>query len=222
MNLSKSKLFIQMTTLRKGAVIKSVKDITIGATLSLLLLNSSMVLQSCGDGDESDQSNQEEEAYKARPVVTYITETSKGEFKITDEIPVDSDAQAGAVVRYEDGRRDTLTVAQAQQLVKTDSTTKDYHNNPNQYHSRPHHRNSLSNALLWGGIGYMMGRNRSPQQYNETRERQYSSSAYINKETYAKSSAVHEGYHSHRRSMASRPSSSRGGFFSRGGRSFGG
>jgi hypothetical protein len=211
-----------MTTLRKGAVIKSVKDITIGATLSLLLLNSGMVLQSCGSDDESGQNNQEEEAYKARPVVTYITEVAKGEFKITDEIPVNTDAEAGAVVRYEDGRRDTLTVAQAQKLVKTDSTTKEYYNNPNQYHNHSHHRSSLSNALLWGGMGYMLGRNRSSQYYNESRERQYSSSAYANSGVYAKSSAMHEGYHSHRRTMASRPSSSRGGFFSRGGRGFGG
>ena len=214
---------ISMTTLRKGAVIKSVKDITIGATLTILLLNGSLALQSCGsnEGEASDQDNQEE-AYKARPVITYITEVAKGEFKITDEVPVDTDAEAGAVVRYADGRRDKLTVAQAQQLVKTDSTTKQYYTNPNQYHSQNHHHSSLSNVLLWGGMGYMLGRNRSPQYYNESRERQYSSSAYANSSTYAKSSAMHEGYHSHRRTMANRPSSSRSGFFSRGGRGFGG
>jgi hypothetical protein len=210
-----------MTILRKGALIKRVKDITIGATLGVMLLNGGLMLQSCGGGSD-DQENQEEEPYKARPVVTYITEMSKGEFKITDEIPADTEAQAGAVVRYLDGHRENLTVAQAQQLVKTDSTTKEYYNNPNQYHSHSHH-SSLSNVLLWGGMGYMLGRNRSPQYYNESRERQYSSGVYANKEVYAKSSGVHEGYHSHRRTMASRPSSSRGGFFSRGSsRGFGG
>jgi hypothetical protein len=202
-----------MTPKRKGAVVKTVKEITIGAALAVALLNGGMMLQSCGGSSKDDQ-EQKETSYKGRPVKTYITEVKPNEFKITDEIAVNSASEAGAIVRYFDGRRDTLTVAQAQNLVKTDSTTRDYYNNPNHYHSH-HHRSSLSNALLWGGMGYMLGRNNSPQYYNESRERQYSSGVYANSSVYARSSSIHDGYHSHRKSVASRPSSSRSGFFSR-------
>jgi hypothetical protein len=202
-----------MTPKRKGTVVKTVKEITIGAALTVALLNGGMMLQSCG-GSSEDDNEQKETPYKGRPVKTYITEIKPGEYKITDEVAVNSDAEAGAIVRYFDGRRDTLTVTEARNLVKTDSTTRDYYNNPNHYHSH-HHRSSLSNALLWGGMGYMLGRNNNSQFYNEGRERQYSSGVYANSSVYSRSSGIHDGYHSHRKSVASRPSSSRSGFFSR-------
>lgn len=210
-----------MTLKRNGAVIKTVREITIGAALSVALLNGGMMLQSCGGGSSSDDREQAEAPYKGRPVKTYITEMKPGEFKITDEIEVKNASEAGAIVRYFDGRRDTLSVAEAQRLVKTDSTTRDYYNNPNHYHTH-HHRSSLSNALLWGGMGYMLGRNNSSNYYNEQRERQYSSGVYANSSVYSRSSSIHNNYHSYRKSVASRPSSSRSGFFSRSGRSFGG
>ncbi len=203
-----------MTPKRKGTVVKTVKEITIGTALTVALLNGAMMLQSCG-GSSEDDNEQQETPFKGRPVKTYITEIKPGEYKITDEIAVNSDSEAGAIVRYFDGRRDTLTVAEARNLVKTDSTTRDYYNNPNHYHSHHHHRSSLSNALLWGGMGYMLGRNNSSQFYNEGRERQYSSGVYANSSVYARSSGIHDSYHSHRKSVASRPSSSRSGFFSR-------
>jgi hypothetical protein len=200
-----------MTPKRKGTVVKTVKEITIGAALTVALLNGGMMLQSCGG---SDDNKQQETPYKGRPVKTYITELKPGEYKITDEVPVSSEAEAGAIVRYYDGRRDTLTVAEARNLVRTDSTTRDYYRNPNHYHTH-YHRSSLSNALLWGGMGYMLGRNNNSQFYNEGRERQYSSGVYANSSVYQRSAGIHESYHSHRKSMASRPSSSRSGFFSR-------
>lgn len=203
-----------MTPKRKGTVVKTVKEITIGTALTVALLNGGMMLQSCG-GSSEDDNGQQETPYKGRPVKTYITEIKPGEYKITDEVAVNSDTEAGAIVRYFDGRRDTLTVNEAKNLVKTDSTTRDYYNNPNHYHSHHHHSSSLSNALLWGGMGYMLGRNNNSQFYNEGRERQYSSGVYANSSVYARSSSIHDGYHSHRKSMASRPSSSRSGFFSR-------
>lgn len=209
-----------MTLKRNGAVIKTVREITVGAALSVALLNGGMLLQSCGDSSDDDR-QQAEAPYKGRPVKTYITEMKPGEFKITDEIEVKSASEAGAIVRYFDGRRDTLSVAEAQRLVKTDSTTRDYYNNPNHYHTH-YHRSSLSNALLWGGMGYMLGRNNSSNYYNEQRERGYSSGVYANSSVYSRSSSIHNNYHNYRKSVASRPSSSRSGFFSRAGRSFGG
>lgn len=209
-----------MTPIRKGTVVKTVKDITIGAALTVALLQGSMALQSCGGS--SDDGYQQQTSYKGRPVRTYITEMKPGEFKITDEVAVSKESEAGAIVRYFDGRRDTLTVAEARGLVRSDSTTRDYYSNPNHYHSHYHHSSSLSNALLWGGMGYMLGRNNSSQYYNESRERQYTSGVYANSSVYQRSSGIHDSYHSYRKSSASRPSSGRSGFFSRSGRSFGG
>ena len=209
-----------MTLKRNGAVIKTVREITVGTALSVALLNGGMLLQSCG-GSSDDDRQQAEAPYKGRPVKTYITEMKPGEFKITDEVEVKSASEAGAIVRYFDGRRDTLSVAEAQRLVKTGSTTRDYYNNPNHYHTH-YHRSSLSNALLWGGMGYMLGRNNSSNYYNEQRERGYSSGVYANSSVYSRSSSIHNNYHNYRKSVASRPSSSRSGFFSRAGRSFGG
>jgi hypothetical protein len=195
-----------MTPLRKGTVIKTVKDITIGTTLTMLLLGgASLSLQSCGSDNEEQQ--QKEETFKAKPVKSYITEMKPGEFKITDEVVVASATEAGAVVRYFDGHRDTLTVAQAQQLVAKDSTAH------RQNHTT-HHRSSLSSALLWGGMGYMMG-NRMGSSYNEADHRRNSSGVYANATAYNKSAGIHNEYHGFRRTVASRPSGGRSGFFSR-------
>ncbi|MFN4145992.1 MAG: hypothetical protein ACK4GN_09230 [Runella sp.] len=207
-----------MTPKRHGAIIKTVREITVGAALSVVLFSGGMTLQSCGSDQEEQQ---QEQPFKGRPLKTYITEMKPGEFKITDEIPVESEAEAGAIVRYFDGRRDTLTVAQAQHLVQTDTTTREYYRNPDQYHTHHHHRSSLSNALLWGGLGYMLGRNNSSGFYNESRERAYTSGVYANSSAYARSQGIHDSYHSHRKSMATRPSRSRSGFFGSSSRSAG-
>ena len=43
-----------MTPKRKGTVVKTVKEITIGAALTVALLNGGMMLQSCGGSSEDD------------------------------------------------------------------------------------------------------------------------------------------------------------------------
>ena len=141
-----------MTPLRRHAVLRRVKDITLSTTLSLALLSGTAVLQSCGTNSADEA--QTETSFK-RGVRTYITETAPGNFKITDEEQTDP-SKAGAVVSYFDGHRDTLSVEAAKRLVETDQSTQTYLQNPNAYQT--HHHNGLANVLLWGSLGYMLGR----------------------------------------------------------------
>jgi hypothetical protein len=202
-----------MTPIRKHALIKRVKDITLSTTLSLALLNGSVLLQGCGSNDNNDRDRTEQVESFRKGVRTFITETSPGQFKITDEVEAEPD-KAGAIVRYYDGHSDTLGVEAARRLVQNDPSTQRYMNNPNSYQG--HHSNGLANVLLWGGLGYMMGRSMSPQ-YRQDQQR-YGSGVYSNPGVYSRSQRVGESVRSSR-VVSSRPSGGRGGFF--GGRSRG-
>ncbi|WP_080058886.1 hypothetical protein [Spirosoma aerolatum] len=202
-----------MTPLRRHAVLRRVKDITLSTTLTLALLNGAAVLQSCGNSRSEEQT----ETRFQQGVRTYITETSPGNFKITDEVQANP-GQAGAIVSYFDGHRDTLSVDAAKRLVENDESTRTYLNNPSAYHA--HHHNGLANALLWGSLGYMLGRSTAPR-YDEY-ERRYSSGVYANTGLYNRSRHVSENVRSSRVTRTTRPSGGRSGFFSRMGRSFSG
>ncbi|WP_375443424.1 hypothetical protein [uncultured Fibrella sp.] len=211
-----------MTILRQGTLLRRVKDITLGTTLTIALLNGSVMLQSCGNnrsdetgGSYGDGPAEETVTFK-KGVRSVITETAPGEFKITDETEAEPSA-SGAIVNYKDGHSDTLSVEAARKLVQNDPSTSRYFNDPGSYGQ--HHSNGLSNALLWGGLGYMLGRSTAPR-YNEQR---YSSGFYTNPNTYNRSQQIGRTVTSSR-VVTSRPSGGRSGFFSRssGGRGFSG
>lgn len=204
-----------MTPLRQHAVLRRVKDITLSTTLTLALLNGTVLLQSCGNNG-SEEGERTETSF-GRGVRTYITETSPGNFKITDEVPAEP-GQAGAVVSYADGHRDTLSVEAAKRLVQSDPSTSTYLNNPAAYGS--HHHNGLANALLWGSLGYMLGRSTAPQYRDD--QRRYGSGIYANRGLYERSSRLSENVRSSRVTRTVRPSGGRSGFFGGRGRSFSG
>jgi len=192
-----------MTPLRKSSILRRVKDITLSTTLSIALLNGTVLLQSCGN-NRSDYDEARETSSFNRGVRTYITETSPGNFRITDEVQV-TPSQAGAIVNYHDGHRDTLSVEAARRLVQTDQSTRHYFDNPSSYGS--YHHNGLANALLWGGLGYMLGRSTAPR-YEA--ERRYSSGFYTNPQAYERANRFGSSVRS---SQATRPSGGRSGFF---------
>lgn len=144
-----------MTPISKKTFIKKVKDITIGGTIALTILGGSLALQSCG----SDSSDEEEYSYDevyTKGVKTYISETSKGVFKITDEKEVSIDSSV-AIVSYLDAKKDSLSPKVVQGLI--DSEVK----------SSPKtigESNNLSNALLFGGMGYLLAKTVSPSYAN--------------------------------------------------------
>lgn len=206
-----------MTPLRRHAVLRRVKDITLSTTLSLALLNGAVMLQSCGSNNADEDQAEKTETRFEKGVRTYITETAPGNFKITDEVQT-GPGQAGAIVSYFDGHRDTLSVEAAKKLVETDKSTSTYLNNPNAYQQQ--HHNGLANVLLWGSLGYMLGRNNSSQYMND--QRRYGSGVYANSSLYQRSTQVGENVRSSRVTRTVRPSGGRSGFFSGRGRSFGG
>ena len=173
------------------------------------------MLQSCGNNNNRDDQTEQTETRFRQGVRTYITETAPGNFKITDEVQTDPE-KAGAIVSYYDGHRDTLSVEAAKRLVETDPSTQTYLQNPENY--RTHHRSGLSNALLWGSLGYMLGRPTGMRYQDDARR--YGSSVYANSNLYNRSSQLRENVRTSRVTRTTRPSRGRSGFFGGRSRSF--
>jgi hypothetical protein len=145
-----------MTPISQKSFIKKVKDITIGSSIALTIMGNSFALQSCGNSsDENDYEYEKVEVY-TKGVKTFITETSKGVFKITDETEVPADSSV-AIVTYLDRKKDTLSPKVVQGLID------------NEVKSNPKgigESNNLSNALLFGGMGYLLAKTVSPNYAN--------------------------------------------------------
>ncbi len=220
-----------MTPLRKSSFIRKVKDITVSSTLALAVLGNTVMLQSCGSSNQDDESDYEEVEVYTKGVKTYITETSKGEFKITDEVEVPADS-SNAIVTYLDGKKDTLSPRAVKALIDNEIAT----NQPQIGQS-----NNLSNALLYGGMGYLLAKTLSPTYSNyrpdmsnnfNTSNSSYTSTKqdssrrrrhvgyygggmsryYATTSAFQKSSTIHENIGSSR-TITSRPISGRSGFF---------
>lgn len=144
-----------MTPINKKTFIRKVKDITIGSTIALTILSGSAALQSCGSDSSDDEEYSYDEVY-TKGVKTYISETSKGVFKITDEKEVAIDSSV-AIVSYLDGKKDSLSPKVVQGLI--DSEVK---LNPKTIGES----SNLSNALLFGGMGYLLAKTISPNYAN--------------------------------------------------------
>ncbi|MDQ1089532.1 hypothetical protein [Siphonobacter sp. SORGH_AS_1065] len=198
-----------MTPTRKGSFVRKTKDITIGSTIALALLTGSVALQGCGGSNEQQYEEKRETTF-SKGVRTYITETSPGEFKITDEVSVAADSSQ-AIVRYYDGHRDTLNAQSAKALIDREVV-----DNP-QYHAG---HSGLGSALLWGGMGYFLANSlnnrRYQQYYGRPDEEQQRSRFYSNSSAFRRSNDVRQEVQSSRSTRivkTSRPSSGRSGFF---------
>jgi hypothetical protein len=221
-----------MTLIRKHSFIRRVKDISISGTLALAILGNSVLLQSCGSSDSNDDEDYQEVEVYTKGVKTFISETSKGQFKITDEIEVPADSSV-AIVTYLDGKKETLSPRAVQALIDNDIKS-----NP----SFVGQNNNLSNALLFGGMGYLLAKTMSPNYANYRpdlnpkmssskdttyRRRHHSggffyypmmSRYYSTQSAFQRANTVHESIGSSR-TTTYRPSGGRSGFFRSTGRS---
>ncbi len=217
-----------MTPVKTNTFLKKVQDITISGSLTMLILSSG--LYSCSSSESTEGDYEQTEVY-TQGVRTYIKETSKGEFKITEEIAVPADSSK-AIVTYLDGRVETLSKEQSKKLIDEEITRNE---------NTIGHNNGLSNVLLYGGMGYFLGRTMSPNygfyrpDFRQNNNGGFTSTGgvksnadmgryYSNPETFAKSSEVNRNI-TRSRTTVTRPSSSRSGFFgsrSRSGSGFGG
>jgi Tfp pilus assembly protein PilX len=107
-----------MTPISKKYFIKKVKDITINSTIALTIMGNSVALQSCGSNSSNENDYEYEEVY-TKGVKTYISETSKGIFKITNEKEVAIDSSV-AIVSYLDGQKDSISPKVVQGLIDSE------------------------------------------------------------------------------------------------------
>jgi hypothetical protein len=214
-----------MTPISKKTFIKKVKDITISSTIALTIMGNSVALQSCGSESSNEEAYEYEEVY-TKGVKTYISETSKGIFKITNEKEVAIDSSV-AIVSYLNGKKDSLSPKVVQGMI--DSEVK---SNPNTIGQST----NLSNALLFGGMGYLLAKTMSPNyatyrpDVNGIQSNKLSSKSdtarhrrnhfyggrmmayYATASAFSRSSQIHQNIGNSRTTMA-RPSGGRSGFF---------
>jgi hypothetical protein len=198
-----------MTLLKKGSFIKKAKDISINSALAFAILSSGMMMPGCSSNDDESAYSYEETTY-SKGIRSHIKEVKPGEFKITEEESVDADKSV-AIVTYLDGHTDSLSTAAAKALVDEEIRT-------NQNYVG--HHSGLSSMLLYGGMGYLMGRNGNNGYINTYRDRDGGATArgvYSNPDTYSKSQGVVRDVNASRstRIVTSRPAGGRSGFFGR-------
>jgi hypothetical protein len=143
---------------RKGAFIRKVKDITLSSTLSLGLLGTTLLMPGCNSNNSSADSNTEEtEVTFTQGMQTHIQETEKGVFKITDERVV-GEGQSQAIVTFLNGQTDTLSLEAAKRIVDSEANGGNWDNNNNQEVRQGYYGGGLSSVLMYGALGYYMGR----------------------------------------------------------------
>jgi hypothetical protein len=142
-----------MTPQRQHAVIRKVKEITLGSSLLLsLLAGNTLVLQSCGNGQNGAEGEYEEvEAYK-KGVKIYLNETAAGVFKITDEQETDVE-HSMVQITYLDGHSQTLTAEQAKQIIDAELQSNK---------AQIGKTDGLANAMLYSGMGYLLAKTMAP------------------------------------------------------------
>jgi len=208
-----------MTPQRKNAFIRRAKDITISSTLAVAMLASGMALPGCQSGETAETDYSYDDATYAKGIRSFIKEVKPGEFKITDEETVEFD-QSEAIVTYLDGTSRTINPDAAKKLIdeeiksKGDSTSTT--RTQNNYQS-----SGLSTMLLYGGMGYLLGRNRNNGYINNFRGNGQASQHYSNPSTYQKAQSARSDMRASR-TMTARPSGGRSGFFGRSSGSSGG
>ncbi|MCF0043064.1 hypothetical protein [Dyadobacter fanqingshengii] len=196
-----------MTQLRKGSFLKRAKDISISSALALTILSSGIGMTGCGSNEDEEAYSYEETNY-SKGIRSHIKEVKPGEFKITDEESVEADKSV-AIVTYLDGHTDSLSTAAAKALIDDE-----IRNNQ----SSVGHHSGLSTMLLYGGMGYMLGRSSNNAYMNNYRGNGSAARGfYADPNAYSKSQGAVQQANASRttRMVTSRPKGGRNGFFGR-------
>jgi hypothetical protein len=197
-----------MTQIRKGSFVKRVRDISMSSALAMALFSGGVFLPGCSSNEEDESAYSYEETTYSKGIRSHIKEVKPGEFKITDEESVDA-GKSVAIVTYLDGHTDSLSTAASKALIDNE-----IRNNQ----SNVGHHSGLSSMLLYGGMGYLLGRNSGNGYINNYRGRDNSGGAfYNNPSAYNKSQSAVRDVNASRstRVVTTRPSGGRSGFFGR-------
>jgi hypothetical protein len=113
-------------------------------------------LPACSSNDNSTEENGAEASWDGQTysqgVITEMTETKPGEWKITAERPAGKE-EVAAILHHADGKTDTL---QGQALQRQ---MQDYSRQNPENHAQG---SGMMNVLMWSGIGFMAGRYMTP------------------------------------------------------------
>ncbi|WP_426489776.1 hypothetical protein [Hymenobacter sp. 102] len=121
--------------------------LTAAASLGLGALPACSSNDSRPDAADSSWDNATADSY-SQGVITEMTETQPGQWKITAERPAGKE-EVAAILRHFDGKVDTLQ-GQALQQQMQDYTRRNPENRVG--------GTSMMDVLMWSGIGYMAGR----------------------------------------------------------------
>lgn len=152
-----------MTPKRNYSKFPKVKNALVKGTFLLTVSGLVAVHTGCGTGESMEQ--EWETVTTKEPtggMVTTVEETEKDVFKIVDEVAVPKKEDSRIIAQYLDGTADTMTLEQAK-LLSTDDG------------SGSTRRSGMSSVLMYGMMGYWMGK-RMSQPINQ--------SAYKNQQTY--------------------------------------
>lgn len=117
-----------------------------------------LVVPACSSDSGSDNAGAQQEwgsgneGSYSEGVITEMTETTPGQWKITAERPAGKE-EVAAIMRHYDGKVDTLQGAALQRQMQ------DY---SRQYPENRVGGTSMMDVLMWSGIGYMAGRFLTP------------------------------------------------------------
>lgn len=164
-------------------------------------------MTSCSTNNSDESEYSYEETTYSKGVRSHIKETKPGEFSITNEESVEA-GQSSAIVTYLDGHTDTLSSTAAKALIDEEIRT-------NQATVGQH--SGLSSMLLYGGMGYMLGRSMNNGYMNSYRDQGNASRFYSSPSTFSQSQNAFRDVNASRstRTVQSRPSGGRSGFFNR-------
>ena len=125
--------------------------LTAAASLGLGVLPACSSNDSRSEAAEASWDNAATDSY-SQGVITEMTETQPGEWKITAERPAGKE-EVAAILRHADGKVDTLQGQALQQQMQ------------NYTRQNPENRvagRGMMDVLMWSGIGYMAGRWMTP------------------------------------------------------------
>ncbi|MGB1204525.1 MAG: hypothetical protein ACPG5B_02695 [Chitinophagales bacterium] len=170
-----------------------------------IFLSLSAFMMSCSNGSDNSQAingggswDSEKSVGVAKQdftkgVITTIEETEKDKFTIVDEQIVPKKEDSRVIVRKLGGEIDTMTLAQAQTVANNDPNT-----NKEEYRSGG---SGMGNILMWGVMGYFLGRNMS---------RPINSGAYKNQQTYQRVNSTTNTQAMQSRKTVGRPTQAKG------------
>ncbi len=206
--------------------LRKLRKATIKGALFISLTGVLVAHTGCGSSDSSTKVQHEVVTKQefTKGVITTVEEVTKGDFAIADEKVVPTKEESRVIVKYLDGKIDTMNMSQAQTIANADPNNKS--------ETSTSSNRGIGQAIWWGVMGYYMGRRTSTpinqkayknqatyQRVNSTTNSQAMSSRKTVSTTRPKPSGSTSKTSGSSRS--SKPSGSRG-FFNSGSRSSGG